>query len=58
MGKPVAGEVVVPPFPQADLQPAKRRLPLVVVNLTGDDLILCQVILLHCQRLPRTLLTW
>lgn len=43
MGKPVAGEVVVLPFPQTDLQSGKRRPALVVVNLSGDDLILCQI---------------
>lgn len=43
MGKPVAGEVVVLPFPQTDLQAGKRRPALVVASLTGDDLILCQV---------------
>ncbi len=43
MGKPVAGEIVVLPFPQTNLQPGKRRPALVVANLTGDDLILCQI---------------
>ncbi len=43
MGKPVAGEVVVLPFPQTDLRSGKRRPALVVVNLPGDDLILCQI---------------
>lgn len=43
MGKPVAGEVVVLPFPQTDLQAGKRRPALVVADLTGDDLILCQI---------------
>ena len=43
MGKPVAGEVVVLPFPQTDLQAGKRRPGLVVADLTGDDLILCQI---------------
>ena len=43
MGKPVAGEVVVLPFPQANLQAGKRRPALVVTDLTGDDLILCQI---------------
>lgn len=43
MGKPVAGEVVVLPFPQTDLQAGKRRPALVVANLSGDDLILCQI---------------
>ena len=43
MGKPLTGEVVVLPFPQTDLQVGKRRPALVVANLTGDDLILCQI---------------
>jgi mRNA interferase MazF len=43
MGKPVVGEVVVLPFPQTDLQPGKRRPALVVANLGGDDVILCQI---------------
>lgn len=43
MGKPLVGEVVVLPFPQTDLQAGKRRPALVVANLTGDDLILCQI---------------
>lgn len=42
MGKSVVGEVVVLPFPQTDLQAGKRRPALVVADLTGDDLILCQ----------------
>ena len=43
MGKPVAGDVVVLPFPQTNLQAGKRRPALVVANLVGDDLILCQI---------------
>ena len=43
MGKPVAGDVVVIPFPQTNLQVGKRRPALVVVDLPGDDLILCQI---------------
>jgi mRNA interferase MazF len=43
VGKPVVGEVVVLPFPQTDLQVGKRRPALVVADLTGDDLILCQI---------------
>src|SRR5437868_2406675 len=43
MGKPLAGEVVVLPFPQSDLKPGKRRPALVVAELTGDDLVLCQI---------------
>jgi len=43
VGKPVAGDVVVLPFPQTNLQQGKRRPALVVVNLPGNDLILCQI---------------
>jgi mRNA-degrading endonuclease toxin of MazEF toxin-antitoxin module len=43
MGKPIVGEVVVLPFPQTDLQAGKRRPALVVADLKGDDLILCQI---------------
>lgn len=43
MGKPVAGEVVILPFPQTNLQAGKRRPALVVADLVGDDLILCQI---------------
>ncbi len=43
MGKPLVGEVVVLPFPQTNLQAGKRRPALVVANLTGVDLILCQI---------------
>jgi mRNA interferase MazF len=43
MGKPVAGDVVVLPFPQTNLQSGKRRPALVVAELPGDDLVLCQI---------------
>lgn len=43
MGKPVVGEVVVLPFPQTNLQSGKRRPALVVADLPGDDVILCQI---------------
>src|SRR5438128_9004190 len=43
MGKPLVGEVVVLPFPQTDLQSGKRRPALVVADLTGNDVILCQI---------------
>ena len=43
MGKPLVGEVVVLPFPKTNLQAGKRRPALVVANLTGDDLVLCQI---------------
>ena len=43
MGKPVVGEVVVIPFPQTDLKAGKRRPAVVLVDLPGDDVILCQI---------------
>lgn len=43
MGKPVAGEVVIIPFPQTDLKVGKRRPAFLLVSLPGDDLILCQI---------------
>ena len=43
MGKFVKGDVVVVPFPFSDLTQAKRRPALVVTELEGDDLLLCQI---------------
>lgn len=43
MGKPVAGDVVVVPFPFSDLSANKRRPALVLVSLDGEDLILCMI---------------
>lgn len=42
MGTFVKGDVVVIPFPFSDLSQAKRRPALVITDLVGDDLILCQ----------------
>jgi len=41
MVKPVAGEIVVIPFPRTDS--GKRRPALVLADLPGADLILCQI---------------
>jgi mRNA interferase MazF len=41
MVKPVAGEIVVIPFPRTNSE--KRRPALVIADLPGADLILCQI---------------
>ena len=43
MVKPVAGEVVVISFPRTDAAGGKRRPALVIDDLPGQDLILCQI---------------
>ena len=43
MVKPVAGEVVVIPFPRIDVTGGKRRPALLLADLPGADLILCQI---------------
>jgi mRNA-degrading endonuclease toxin of MazEF toxin-antitoxin module len=43
MVKPVAGEIVVIPFPRNDPSAGKRRPALVIADLPGADLILCQI---------------
>ncbi|MDG6245112.1 MAG: hypothetical protein QCH31_12125 [Methanolobus sp.] len=37
------GSIVVLPFPFSDLTATKRRPALVIVDLNGDDYILCQI---------------
>ena len=39
----VKGEVVVTPFPFSNLKSSVKRPALVVSNLKGEDLILCQI---------------
>jgi mRNA interferase MazF len=39
----IKGDVVVVPFPFSDLTAAKRRPALGVAELSGDDLMLCQI---------------
>jgi len=43
MVKPVAGEIVAIPFPRNDSAAEKRRPALVIADLPGADLILCQI---------------
>jgi len=43
MVKPVAGEIVVIAFPRNDPAVGKRRPALVLADLPGEDLILCQI---------------
>ena len=43
MARFIKGEVVVLPFPFSDLSASKKRPALVVADLIGDDIILCQI---------------
>jgi len=43
MGKFIKGDVVVLPFPFSDLSGSKRRPALVLANLEGNDVLLCQI---------------
>jgi len=43
MERLVKGDVVVIPFPFSDLSASKRRPALVVADLDGNDVILCQI---------------
>ena len=43
MARFIKGDVVVVPFPFSDLIQSKRRPALVISNLKGDDIILCQI---------------
>ncbi|MBN1803115.1 MAG: type II toxin-antitoxin system PemK/MazF family toxin [Candidatus Lokiarchaeota archaeon] len=43
MARFIKGDVVVVTFPFSDLSNAKRRPALVIANLIGNDLILCQI---------------
>ena len=42
MGRFVKGDIVVLSYPFSDFSCAKRRPALVISNLDGDDIILCQ----------------
>lgn len=39
----VKGDIIVIPFPFSDLSASKRRPALVLADLPGDDIVLCQI---------------
>ena len=43
MGRFIKGDIVVLNFPFSDLSGAKRRPALVLADVSGNDLILCQI---------------
>jgi len=43
MERLVKGDVVVIPFPFSDLSTSKKRPALILANLQGDDILLCQI---------------
>jgi mRNA interferase MazF len=43
MEKFVKGDVVVLPFPFSNLSSSKRRPALIVANLDGDDVVVCEI---------------
>jgi mRNA interferase MazF len=45
----VKGDVVVVPFPFSDLSTSKRRPALVLADLPGEDVILCQITSQHVR---------
>jgi mRNA interferase MazF len=49
MEKFIKGDVVVLPFPFSDLSGSKRRPALVLADLPGDDIILCQITSQHTK---------
>jgi mRNA interferase MazF len=45
----VKGDVIVIPFPFSDLSGSKRRPALVLADLPGDDILLCQITSQHTR---------
>lgn len=53
----VKGEIVVMPFPFSDLSASKRRPALVLADLSGNDIILCQITSQHTRDTNAIILT-
>jgi mRNA interferase MazF len=47
MGRFIKGDVVVVPFPFSDLSGNQKRPTLVIADLPGEDIILCQITSKH-----------
>lgn len=47
MARFVKGDVVIIPFPFSNLSGSKRRPALVLTDLPGDDILLCQITSQH-----------
>lgn len=43
MGEFIKGDIVVIPFPFSDLSGSKKRPALVIADLVGEDIVLCQI---------------
>ncbi len=43
MGRFIAGDIVVVPFPFSDLSSSKRRPAFVIRDFEGEDVLLCQI---------------
>jgi len=39
----VTGDIVVVPFPFTDLSTTRKRPALVLANLEGDDVVICEI---------------